>query len=78
MYPPLPPAASSVGHTLGLLDAQEPFLLKSGISRLLIVTRMSGSGRRRAVEGGAMPKLLRLVDHENEGKLGLTAFVMHL
>ncbi|GAB4816074.1 hypothetical protein N2152v2_003120 [Parachlorella kessleri] len=60
-------AASSVGHTLGLLDAQEPFLLKSGISRLLIVTRLSSGGRRRAVEGGAMPKLLRLVEHENEG-----------
>lgn len=72
-HPPCAPppltaaAASSVGHTVGLLEASEPFLIKSGISRMLLLVRASDSGRERALAAGAVPRLVRLVNHEDAG-----------
>ena len=53
-------AASSVGNTLSLMEAQEPFIVKAGCSRLQLLMRAEAA-RQRAVQQGAARKLLRLL-----------------
>lgn len=60
-------AASSVGNTLGLLDAQEPFLLRSGLGRLLLLAR---SSQRGWVLSPCLHALLPLHASQREPSLG--------
>jgi hypothetical protein len=53
-------AAQAVGNCLALLEAEQPFMVKAGCSRLLMLMRLE-AGRDKAVEEGAAAKLLRLV-----------------
>ena len=53
-------AASAVGNTLALLEAQQPFMVKAGCSRLQLLMRLE-AGMAKAVEEGAAPRLLRLI-----------------
>ena len=53
-------AAQSVGNCLALLDAQQPFMVKAGCSRLQLLMRLEAA-RRKAADIGAAGKLLRLV-----------------
>lgn len=53
-------AAASVGNCLSLMEAQEPFIVKAGCSRLQLLMRAEAA-RQRAVEQGAARKLLRLL-----------------
>ena len=53
-------AAASVGNCLSLMDAQQPFMVKAGCSRLQLLMR-SEAARERAVQQGAARKLLRLL-----------------
>ncbi|KAL4856946.1 hypothetical protein ACK3TF_002648 [Chlorella vulgaris] len=53
-------AAQAVGNCLALLDAQQPFMVKAGCSRLQLLMRLE-AGRQKAVEEGAARKLLRLM-----------------
>ena len=53
-------AAQSVPNCLALLDAQQPFMVKAGCSRLVLLMRLE-AGRQKAVEVGAPRKLLSLV-----------------
>ena len=53
-------AAQSVGNCLALLEAEQPFMVKAGCSRLLLLMRLE-AGRYKAVEERAAAKLLRLV-----------------
>ncbi|KAL4437812.1 hypothetical protein ABPG77_005724 [Micractinium sp. CCAP 211/92] len=53
-------AAASVGNTLGLLDAQQPFMVKAGCSRLQLLLRLEAA-RERAAGEGAAPRLLALL-----------------
>jgi hypothetical protein len=60
-------AASTVDHTVKLLDAEERMLVSAGLSRLNMLLRMDAV-KRRAVECGALPRLLGLVDSVNADK----------
>lgn len=53
-------AAASVGNCLSLMEAQEPFIVKAGCSRLQLLMRAEAA-RQRAVQQGAARKLLRLL-----------------
>ena len=53
-------AAASVANCLALMDAEQPFIVKAGCSRLQLLMRAE-AGRQRAVQEGAARKLLRLV-----------------
>ncbi|PSC70122.1 tRNA (5-methylaminomethyl-2-thiouridylate)-methyltransferase FAD-dependent cmnm(5)s(2)U34 oxidoreductase [Micractinium conductrix] len=53
-------AAASVGNCLALLDAQQPFMVKAGCSRLQLLMRLDAAREQAAAEGAA-PKLLKLV-----------------
>eukprot|EP00887_Chlorella_sp_A99_P004868 scaffold4.g4868.t1 len=53
-------AAAMVGHAVALLDAREPFMVRAGMSRLQSLVGLDAA-RRRAVEEGAVGKLLVLV-----------------
>ena len=53
-------AAASVGNCLSLMEAQEPFIVKAGCSRLQLLMRAKAA-RQRAVQQGAARKLLRLL-----------------
>lgn len=67
-------AAASVGNCLALLEAQQPFMVKAGCSRLQMLMRLD-AGRERAVEEGAARRLLHLVQAPNadEGEAGAGA-----
>jgi hypothetical protein len=54
-------AASTVDHTVKLLDAEEQMLVKAGLSRLNMLLGMDAV-KRRAVDCGALPRLLGLID----------------
>jgi hypothetical protein len=54
-------AASTVDHTVMLLDAEERMLVSAGLSRLNMLLRMDAV-KRRSVECGALPRLLGLID----------------
>lgn len=49
-----------MGNTLGLLDAQQPFMVKAGCSRLQLLLRLEAA-RERAAGEGAAPRLLALL-----------------
>jgi len=57
-------AANSVDHTIKLMDTKEPFLQSAGVSRLNLITKLEAA-RRRALETGAMSRLLRLLDGDD-------------
>lgn len=67
-------AASSVGNCLSLMEAQQPFMVKAGCSRLQLLMRLD-SARERAVRQGAARKLLRLLQapDADEGEMRATA-----
>jgi hypothetical protein len=54
-------AASTVDHTVKLLDAEERMLVSAGLSRLNMLLGMDAV-KRRAVECGALPRLLGLIN----------------
>ncbi|KAG7674646.1 hypothetical protein KSW81_000291 [Nannochloris sp. 'desiccata'] len=54
-------AASTVDHTVKLLDAEERMLVSAGLSRLNMLLGMDAV-KRRAVECGALPRLLVLIN----------------
>ncbi|KAL4419694.1 hypothetical protein ABPG75_006792 [Micractinium tetrahymenae] len=53
-------AAASVGNCLALLDAQQPFMVKAGCSRLQLLLRLEAARQRAAGEGAAR-RLLALL-----------------
>lgn len=57
-------ASHSVGHTIQLMDAREPFLIKAGISRLDLLLELE-SVHVAALQAGAVPALLRLIDRQD-------------
>lgn len=59
-------ASHGVGHTLQLMEAREPFLIKAGISRLNMLLTLE-SAHPAALQAGAVPRLLRLIDREDVG-----------
>jgi len=54
-------AASTVDHTVKLLDAEERMLVIAGLSRLNILLSMNAV-KRKSAECGALPRLLGLID----------------
>ena len=66
LSPLLPAAAHSVGHTIHLMDAKTPLLVKAGLSRLTLLLSLDAA-RDKALECGAAPKLLGLLRQEDAG-----------
>jgi hypothetical protein len=58
-------AASLVEQSLGLMDAREPFLVRSGISRLKLLLRAQAA-REKALACGAMGRLVELVERHGD------------
>ncbi|KAL6782304.1 hypothetical protein ACKKBG_A06290 [Auxenochlorella protothecoides x Auxenochlorella symbiontica] len=54
-------ASHGVGHTLQLLDAKEPFLVRAGLGRLHFLLNLE-STHRMALESQAVPRILSLLD----------------
>ena len=70
-------AAGAVDHAVRLLDAKEPFLVDAGVSRLLLLARLE-SARRKAIECGAVPRLLHAVDEGRPGALQTLAALVEI
>ncbi len=78
-------ASHGVGHTLQLLDAKEPFLVRAGLGRLHFLLNLE-STHRTALESQAVPRILSLLDQPRvdpgEGGevvvMGFDAYISHV
>lgn len=62
-------ASQAVANCLALLDAQQPFMIKAGCSRLQLLMRLEAA-HKRAVQEGAAAKLVRLVERPDADQGG--------
>ena len=59
-------ATHSVAHGVALLDAQEPFLQKSGCNRVRLTASASDANVQRLVDAGAPAKLVAMLQRTSD------------
>ena len=59
-------ATHSVAHGVALLDAQEPFLQKSGCNRTRLLASTSEANVRKLVDAGAPAKLVAMLQRTSD------------